>query len=213
VSRLSRLSARAYGRLTPEQRRAVDQLRYSDPNAAERGELKTTLGWKRTAEETAAYARNLIAGGMMVDAAAGRLGVEADHLRRLLSEDPAELERRSPARSGRELVDRWLADWHRIMEHYPELCIDAIDRAEADAERHFAPEADMREVSDVEKPARKPFIHQEKSGLTDKTRPTPLPLPDSPNGLTDKSPNGDRPVYDGDPVAYDFEAALRRTLR
>ncbi len=212
MSRLSRLSARAYGHLTPEQRRAVDVLRYDDPDAAGRGEQKMILGWRRTAEETAAYARKLIDGGMMVDAAAGRLGVKTDHLRRLLSEDPAELERRSPARSGRELVDRWLADWHRIMERYPELCIDAIDRAEADAERHFAPGADTREVSDVEKPARKPFIHQEKSGLTDKTRPAPLPLSDSPDGLTDQSPNGDRPVYDGDPT-YDFEAALRRVSR
>jgi hypothetical protein len=97
VSRLSRQSARNYRRLTPEQRRAVDVLRYDDPDAAGRGEQKTTLGWRRTAEETAAYARKLIAGGMMPGPAAVRLGVEADYLRRLLEKVP-DLE--NPARNA-----------------------------------------------------------------------------------------------------------------
>jgi hypothetical protein len=43
------------------------------------------------------------------------------------------------ARTGTALVKKWLDDWHRIMEQYPELCIDAINRAEAEAERYFTP--------------------------------------------------------------------------
>lgn len=43
-------------------------------------------------------------------------------------------------RGGRALVDRWLRDWHRIMEEYPEYAIDAINRAETEAEQHFVKE-------------------------------------------------------------------------
>jgi hypothetical protein len=94
VSRLSRLSGRGYGRLTPEQRLAVDRLRHGHLapagrlDAAGRGEAKTILGWRRTGEETAAYARKLIAGGMKPAAAAVRLGVEPRYLRRLLEKVP-----------------------------------------------------------------------------------------------------------------------------
>jgi hypothetical protein len=88
MSRLTRLSAREYGRLTPEQRKAVEVLRYGSPDAATRGEQKTILSWKRTAGETAAYARKLIGEGMMPGAAALRLGVNPDHLRRLLGKAP-----------------------------------------------------------------------------------------------------------------------------
>jgi hypothetical protein len=93
VSRLSRLSARAYGRLTPEQRRAVDQLRYGGPtpaglDAACRGDAKTILGWRRTAEETIAYAHKLLDEGMDRDAVAIRLRVEARYLQRLLEKVP-----------------------------------------------------------------------------------------------------------------------------
>jgi hypothetical protein len=45
--------------------------------------------------------------------------------------------RRPPhSRHGVALVDRWLQDWRRIMRDYPELCIDAINRAELEAERY-----------------------------------------------------------------------------
>jgi hypothetical protein len=86
MTRLARLSARDYQRISPELRQAVDVLLYGTPDAASRGQQKTILGWKRTAEETAAYARKLIAEGMMPGAAALRLGVSADHLRRLFKE-------------------------------------------------------------------------------------------------------------------------------
>jgi hypothetical protein len=158
MSRLARLSNRAYGRLTPKQRAAVDVLRYARPDAAGRGEAKTILGWRRTSEETTAYARKLIAEGMMPGAAALRLGVEPGHLRRLL-------------KKGLPLENR----------------------------------------------ARKPFARLEKSGLTDKRqgvgRVGPRRAQIAASELTDKSPNGDRPVYGGDPFAYDLEAAFGRAGR
>jgi hypothetical protein len=81
---LSRLSARAYARLAPEQRRAVDELRYENPDSARRGELKTILGWQRTAEETAAYARKLIKRRLVRSKILAELGCTERHLRRLL---------------------------------------------------------------------------------------------------------------------------------
>jgi len=84
VSRGDRLSTREYLRLTPDQRKAVDCLRYSNPSPAARGAAKTILGWKRTAEETTAYANRLLEDGMTLSAVAGKLGVGTDHLRRLL---------------------------------------------------------------------------------------------------------------------------------
>lgn len=50
------------------------------------------------------------------------------------------VDRKSTSRGGRVLVDRWLRDAHRIMEEYPELFIDAINRVEEDAERLFVRE-------------------------------------------------------------------------
>jgi hypothetical protein len=100
VSRLSRLSARAYGRLTPDQRRAVDVLRYGHAglDAARRGEAKTVLGWRRTAEETVAYARVLLARGMVPSAIQAELGCTDRHLRRLLAEVPdMEFRSRNPS--------------------------------------------------------------------------------------------------------------------
>lgn len=44
---------------------------------------------------------------------------------------------KSGARGGRAVVDRWLRDAHRIMEEYPELFIDAVNRVEAEAEQYF----------------------------------------------------------------------------
>jgi hypothetical protein len=143
VSRLSRLSARAYGRLSAEQRRAVDVLRYEKLDAAGRGEQKTILGWRRTAEETAAYARTLIAAGMMLAAVAARFDVEDDYLRRLLEK-----------------------------------------------------------VANVESELGKRSPRLKKSGLTDNGKVVGQP-PDS-------EPVQNRPVYDGDPFAYELENAVRR---
>jgi hypothetical protein len=98
VSRVTRLSARAYGRLTPERKDAVDQLEWFHPDAAGRGEAKTVLGWRRTQEETIAYARQLLGEGMIVSAVASRLRVGERYLRRLLPEVP-DLEKRPRNRS------------------------------------------------------------------------------------------------------------------
>jgi hypothetical protein len=43
----------------------------------------------------------------------------------------------SGTRGGQALVDRWLRDAHRIMEQYPELFVQAVDRIEAEAEEFF----------------------------------------------------------------------------
>ena len=107
MSRLDRLSARAYAMLTSEQRRAVDLLRYENPPAVERGELKTVLGWKRSAAETAAYASRLVEDGMTLVAAANHLGVDRDHLRRLLRVPTPEGQVRKPSI---HLPDRGLTD-------------------------------------------------------------------------------------------------------
>jgi hypothetical protein len=105
MTRLSRLSARAYARLAPEQRRAVDELRYEDPDSARRGELKTILGWRRTAEETAAYARKLIKRRLVRSTILAELGCSERHLRRLLEKvSEVEIEARKPA-PGLEKTD------------------------------------------------------------------------------------------------------------
>ena len=96
MSRLNRLSARAYGRMTSEQKRAVDLLRYANLSAADRGEAKTTLRWRRTAAETIAYANRLIEDGLTLVAAANRLGVDRDHLVRLLNAPTPEDQVRKP---------------------------------------------------------------------------------------------------------------------
>lgn len=85
MSRLSRLSARDYRRLTPEQQGAVDLLRYGSPTDAERGKAKTILGWKRTTEETIAYANTLLGRGMARREIAPYLRVDVRYLDRLLN--------------------------------------------------------------------------------------------------------------------------------
>jgi hypothetical protein len=84
LSRLSRLSTRAYGRLGPERQYAVDLLQFGRPDAAARGRAKTILGWRRTREETAAYAQELLDSGLVPAAVADRLKVADDYLRRVL---------------------------------------------------------------------------------------------------------------------------------
>jgi len=119
VSRLGRLSVRAYGRLTPEQKRAVDLLRYRDPDTASRGEAKTILGWKRTTEETTAYARKLIADGLMPTAAAHVLGVDVDHLRRLVKVSTGQKQARKPFTGAKTsgLTDKGKGVGHRADPH------------------------------------------------------------------------------------------------
>lgn len=84
MSRFTRLPTRDYKRMTAEQRRAADLLLYGSPGPAERGELKTVLRWKRTREETVAYARGLLDGGLGLMAVADRLQVGDRYLERLL---------------------------------------------------------------------------------------------------------------------------------
>ena len=69
-----RLPRRAVRRLSDAQHRALDELRFSDANAARRGELKTVLGWKRTRDETRAYADVLLLGGMVLSTIACLFG-------------------------------------------------------------------------------------------------------------------------------------------
>ena len=84
-----RLATREYRRLSDEQRRAVDELRWGGPGPVRRARLKLALGWKRTGEEASALARELQAEGLNRNAIAGCLDVSDRHLRRLLAE-PAE---------------------------------------------------------------------------------------------------------------------------
>jgi hypothetical protein len=86
-TKAERFPRRRIRRLTDEQRRALDELQFSHPGPARRGELKTVLGWKRTREETIAFALDLIDKGMIVSAVAGRLDVETRYLRNLLKRD------------------------------------------------------------------------------------------------------------------------------
>ena len=85
----ARIPRRIEKRLTDAERCAVDELRFSQPGAARRGELKTELGWKRTREETVALAHDQIEKGMIIAAVAAHLDVDARYLRTLLKEDPA----------------------------------------------------------------------------------------------------------------------------
>jgi hypothetical protein len=108
VTRLSRLSARAYGRLTPEQQRAIDRLEWSRPDAAARGEAKTVLGWRRTKEETIGYAIVLLDRGLMPSAVATLLGVGDRYLRRLLDEggNPQNRPRNRSVHAGKRGTNR-----------------------------------------------------------------------------------------------------------
>jgi hypothetical protein len=105
MSRLNRLSASAYGRLTDEQKKAVDRLEWWRFDAAERGEAKTILRWGRTREETIAYAERLLESGLSREAVADRLRVSDDYLRRLL--DPRKPPRNpAPTATDSGLTDR-----------------------------------------------------------------------------------------------------------
>lgn len=101
MSRLSRLSARAYGRLSNEQKNAVDVLQWGNPDAARRGEAKTILRWRRTREETIAYAERLLATGLMRPVVADRLRVDDDYLRRLLDPSKSGSRSRRPSEETR----------------------------------------------------------------------------------------------------------------
>lgn len=43
----------------------------------------------------------------------------------------------SEKRGGRAAVDKWLRDAHRLMEEYPELFVDAVNKVEEEAEQYF----------------------------------------------------------------------------
>jgi hypothetical protein len=98
MSRLTRLSARAYGQLTPEQKRAVDDLEWNHPSATDWGEAKTILGWRRTREETLPYAQELLGRGLMPAAVADRLRISDEYLHRVL--DPENSPRNRSAHAG-----------------------------------------------------------------------------------------------------------------
>lgn len=90
-AKAERLPRARLRRMRPEQREAYDRLRWYSPGPAERARLKKTLGWKRTREETIALARELLAKGRMVAAAADELGVGTRYLKRLLEQDETPL--------------------------------------------------------------------------------------------------------------------------
>jgi hypothetical protein len=85
-----RLPAWKVRRLSPDEKAAVDRLRWYSPAPAERASLKRLLGWKRTHEETMALLAELLNRGMARSAIRDELGCTDRHLRRLLSEIDAE---------------------------------------------------------------------------------------------------------------------------
>ncbi len=94
----NRLPRRVVKRLSDAEHRALDELRFGSPDAARRGELKTQLGWRRTREETIAYAQALLARGMIITAVASRLNIERRYLARALNDDATpDLVPRKPA--------------------------------------------------------------------------------------------------------------------
>lgn len=89
----------AQRRLTAERREAFERLRWHQVGAAERARLKGVLGWKRTREDTLAYADELLASGLLEVVVANRLEVSPRYLRNLLagrSETP-DLTTRNPS--------------------------------------------------------------------------------------------------------------------
>lgn len=85
-----RIPARVVKRMSPEKRQAYDCLRWYSPGPAERGRLKKVLAWKRTHEETVAFARELLDRGLVRTAILDELDITERHLRRLLAEIKAE---------------------------------------------------------------------------------------------------------------------------
>jgi hypothetical protein len=79
-----RLARRVVKKLSDAEHRALDELRFGSPGAARRGELKTVLRWRRTQEETIAYAQTLIEAGLIPSAVAARLDVDRYYLAGLL---------------------------------------------------------------------------------------------------------------------------------
>jgi hypothetical protein len=70
--------------MRPEQREALDRLRWHSPGPAERARLKRVLRIRRTREETIALALELLAAGRVPGSIADELGVTARYLSRLL---------------------------------------------------------------------------------------------------------------------------------
>jgi hypothetical protein len=86
MSKAERTSLAQIRRMKVDQRALVVELQCADLSPAEQAKLKKKLGWKRTREETQAWARELIAEGRMPGPAARELGVGTRYLERLLRE-------------------------------------------------------------------------------------------------------------------------------
>jgi hypothetical protein len=72
--------------MSPKQRRAYDELRWGSPDPAERAQLKKTLGWRRTTEETVALAGELLDQGLTPWAVRLELCVTDRHWRRIATQ-------------------------------------------------------------------------------------------------------------------------------
>lgn len=83
----SRVPRRVMKRMSDAELRALDELRYSQPNPARRAELKLVLGWKRTRDETLGLATELLERGMILSAVAARLDVDTRYLGALLKRE------------------------------------------------------------------------------------------------------------------------------
>lgn len=81
-----RLPKRAVRRLSDEQRRAYDRLRWAELGPADRARCKLVLGWRRTREETVALAAELLAEGLVGAAVASKLNVSPRYLRQVLAD-------------------------------------------------------------------------------------------------------------------------------
>jgi hypothetical protein len=104
----ARFPRRLAKRLAEDERRALDELRFSTPGPARRAELKTVLGWRRTREETIAFAQGLLAEGRSIRFAARKLDVEPRHLSAVLKEvGTSENATRKPSNHAGKSATKW----------------------------------------------------------------------------------------------------------
>jgi hypothetical protein len=86
MSKADRTSLAQIRRMRVGQRALVVELQCAGSNPAQRARLKKALGWKRTSEETIAWARELLGEGRMLGPIARELGISPRYLKRLLEE-------------------------------------------------------------------------------------------------------------------------------